>query len=183
MELCVKLPFTREEMMEVSGVGENKYKKYGERFISRILDFTGGVKEKLYFGEPEEAVLSTEKRTARKAAKAPKSDFYITPQQAQEFPYKESYLLPELAAALSEFRNPDTMKKITGAEIFRYLEAEEYAAEKRVDGRWKKIISEKGICAGLFLAPRMSKTGTEYEDIYYDENAQRMIVGLYVREN
>lgn len=183
MDMCVKLPFNREEMLEVSGVGENKYKKYGERFISRLLEFTGGAKEKLYFGEREEAVSGTEKRTGRKTAKAAKSDFSITPQQAQEFPYKERYLLPELAAALSEFRNPDTMKKITGAEIFRYLEAEGYAAEKRVDGRRKKIILEKGTKAGFFLAPRISKTGTEYEDIYYDEKAQRMIVGLYVKGN
>lgn len=180
-DMCVKIPFTREEMLGVSGVGENKYKKYGERFISRILDFTGKRKEKLYFGELEEAVSGTEMKTTRKAAKAVKSEFYITPQQAQEFPYKERYLLPELAAALSESRNPDTMKKITGAEIFRYLESRDYVTEKRVDGRWKKIISEKGAEAGLFLAPRISKTGTEYEDVYYDERAQRMIVELYVK--
>lgn len=180
-DMCVKIPFTREEMLEVSGVGENKYKKYGERFIGRILDFTGERKEKLYFGELEEAVSGTETRKTGKASKAAKSEFYITPQQAQEFPYKEKYLLPELAAALSEFRNPDTMKKITGAEIFRYLESGDYVTEKRVDGRWKKIVSKKGAEAGLFLAPRISKTGTEYEDVYYDEKAQKMIVGIYVK--
>ena len=88
------------------------------------------------------------------------SEFYITPQQAQAFPYKERYLLPELAAVLSGFRNPDTMKKITGAEIFRYLESGDYVTQKRVDGRWKKVISKKGEKAGLFLAPRISKYGT-----------------------
>lgn len=47
--MCVKLPFTREEMLTVSGVGEHKYDKYGERFIEKIKEFTGGVKGKYYF--------------------------------------------------------------------------------------------------------------------------------------
>lgn len=49
VDMCVKLPFTREEMLTVSGVGEHKYEKYGERFIERIKEFTGGVKGKYYF--------------------------------------------------------------------------------------------------------------------------------------
>ena len=51
VDMCVKLPFDREEMMGVSGVGENKFQKYGNRFMDRIKEFTGGEKEKLYFGE------------------------------------------------------------------------------------------------------------------------------------
>lgn len=50
VDLCVRLPFTREEMLRVTGVGEHKYEKYGERFMEKIKEFTGGVKEKYYFG-------------------------------------------------------------------------------------------------------------------------------------
>lgn len=50
VDMCVRLPFTREEMLRVTGVGEHKYEKYGERFMDRIKEFTGGVKEKYYFG-------------------------------------------------------------------------------------------------------------------------------------
>ena len=50
VDMCVNLPFTREEMLRVTGVGEHKYEKYGERFIARIKEFTGGVKRKFYFG-------------------------------------------------------------------------------------------------------------------------------------
>lgn len=50
VDMCIKLPFTREEMLRVSGVGEHKCEKYGERFITRIKEFTGGVKRKFYFG-------------------------------------------------------------------------------------------------------------------------------------
>ncbi|MCM1063713.1 MAG: DNA helicase RecQ [Eubacterium sp.] len=50
VDMCVRLPFTRAEMLRVTGVGEHKYEKYGERFIGRIKEFTGGVKGKYYFG-------------------------------------------------------------------------------------------------------------------------------------
>ncbi|MCM1191656.1 MAG: DNA helicase RecQ [Butyrivibrio sp.] len=49
VDMCVRLPFTREELLRVTGVGEHKYEKYGERFITRIKEFTGGVKKKFYF--------------------------------------------------------------------------------------------------------------------------------------
>lgn len=54
VDMCVRVPLNRADMLEVSGVGENKYERYGERFLSAITDYTGGVREKFYFGEAEE---------------------------------------------------------------------------------------------------------------------------------
>lgn len=51
VDLCVKLPFTKEEMLTVTGVGEYKYEKYGARFQTAIRQFTNGKKEKCYFGD------------------------------------------------------------------------------------------------------------------------------------
>ncbi len=36
IDMAAKVPVTKQEMMNVSGVGENKYAKYGERFISVV---------------------------------------------------------------------------------------------------------------------------------------------------
>ena len=44
----------RTEMMEVNGMGAYKFEKYGERFLECILENTGGIREKFYFGEMEE---------------------------------------------------------------------------------------------------------------------------------
>lgn len=38
-DMCIKMPLDREAMLEVNGVGENKYKKYGERFLEEIRKF------------------------------------------------------------------------------------------------------------------------------------------------
>ena len=39
IDMCVKIPSDRASMLRVSGVGEVKYEKYGERFIEAITDF------------------------------------------------------------------------------------------------------------------------------------------------
>lgn len=49
VDMCVKLPFTRAEMLTVTGVGENKYERYGIRFMQCIIDYTDAKKEKYYF--------------------------------------------------------------------------------------------------------------------------------------
>ena len=39
IDMCVKLPTVKSEMLNVSGVGENKYSKYGERFLAVIKEY------------------------------------------------------------------------------------------------------------------------------------------------
>ena len=38
IDMCAKMPITKSDMLNVSGVGENKYGKYGERFIDVIKE-------------------------------------------------------------------------------------------------------------------------------------------------
>lgn len=47
IDMCIKVPFNREEMLSVSGVGENKYERYGKTFVDEIYDFLDGMKENL----------------------------------------------------------------------------------------------------------------------------------------
>lgn len=39
IDMCEKLPQNEEEMLDVSGVGQNKLKKYGQRFLQEIASF------------------------------------------------------------------------------------------------------------------------------------------------
>lgn len=39
IDMCIKCPSNEEEMLEVSGVGKNKLKKYGQRFLEEIQKF------------------------------------------------------------------------------------------------------------------------------------------------
>lgn len=186
VDMCVRLPFDREEMLEVSGVGEHKFEKYGEQFLKEIKAYTGGEKEKLYFGDLAEAgqyagvAENQSGRTRARKAKIEKVDFVIDKEQAEQFPYAEKYLAPELAEKLNELRDAERTKKTSGAEIIRRAQEKGLSEERYVDGMRRRIVTEKGKEAGLFIGTRVSKKGTEYEDIYYDENAQRMVVAWFV---
>ena len=48
-DMCVKAPQNRQEMLEVTGVGAQKYDRYGERFLECIREFSGGRREKYHF--------------------------------------------------------------------------------------------------------------------------------------
>ena len=53
IDMCVKKPTDEEEMLNVSGVGENKLKKYGQRFLKEIQEFTSARTEAV-LSMPEE---------------------------------------------------------------------------------------------------------------------------------
>lgn len=180
VDMCVKAPLSKDEMLRVSGVGENKYERYGERFLKSIVDYTGGIREKFFFGEEEEVFGAdrAENGRRRQASGIKKADFTLTEEQAERFPYEDRYLITEIAEKLNGLRDADLVKKTSGAEIFRRLQAEECVAEVFQDGMHRKVISEKGQAAGLFMGMRMSRKGTEYEDIYCDREAQRRIVAM-----
>jgi ATP-dependent DNA helicase RecQ len=49
IDMCIKLPLDKSEMLMVNGVGEYKYEKYGQLFIDAIHEYTNGVKQTLYY--------------------------------------------------------------------------------------------------------------------------------------
>ena len=110
-----------------------------------------------------------------------KTDFFVTGEQAGKFPYEEKYLAPELAERLNELREGEQVKKTSGAEMFRRIQELGLAGERYENGRRQKYVTEAGKEAGLWLGSRTSKAGTEYQDIYYDKKAQRMVVEWFVR--
>ena len=176
VDMCVKIPFDRNEMLQVSGVGENKFEKYGDKFLERILDFTNGEKEKLFYGELDEITESTT-NAGRQLKKKAKEEFYISPEMEEDkITYENECLISVIVNQLNDLRNPETMKKITGAELIRWMTNEGYIGEKLVDGYRKKYVTEKGQQIDIKVGMRMSAKGNEYEDFYYGEKAQRMIV-------
>lgn len=180
VDLCIRTPKSREEMLKVSGVGENKFQRYGQAFLEEIREFTQGKEEKLYFGELEEIERERNGGVSESSRKRPakKEEFFLTKEQAEKFPYQESYFAAELAQQMNALREEGKVKKISGAEIFRRMQAQGYAREERMDGKWIKVVTREGEDFGL----RTSRTGTEYEDLCYGEQAQREIVSWFVRE-
>lgn len=180
VDMCIKAPLDKNEMMKVTGVGENKYERYGEHFLQCISQYCKGVREKYYFGET--AWADTASVSTESIYKGRKADFFLTKKQAAGFPYADQYLAVQIAEKLNELRDAGTVKKVSGAEIFRRMQAAGYAGEEMTEGITKRVVYQKGREAGLFTGMRMSRKGTEYEDIYYNGQAQRMIVSMFTAQ-
>ena len=180
IDMCVKVPLNRVEMLDVSGVGENKYARYGERFLKEISGFTSGKKEKLCYGgyAGEEAVSF---QPARPRKRQGKSEFFLTREQADSFPYRERYATAELAEALNGLVDGETVKRITGKAILQYAQNLGYVREQSVDGQRKRTATEDGRRHGITM--ETGAAGTAYGELYYTADAQRMIVESFVAED
>lgn len=66
MDMCIKTPKNAVDMLDVSGIGENKLERYGDRFIKLIQDFMQDDDSKLYFGSIAEASSAVKGRRKRK---------------------------------------------------------------------------------------------------------------------
>lgn len=67
LDMCVKAPFTKDEMLQVTGVGENKFERFGESFIDCIREFCKDERRIFYY--PDENGRPPVVETGRKAKK------------------------------------------------------------------------------------------------------------------
>lgn len=176
VDMCMKLPFTKHDMMDVNGVGENKFEKYGQQFLAALSEFTNGRREKLYFGEtiPVQEQEATEKR--KRKSKGQKSEFYLTEEAAQEIFYTPECLITEFAGQINELIDTTVMKKTSGAAIVRKFKEVQLLDEVYVNGVWMKKLFDKGADFGIIIKNRVSAKGTEYGVWALSEQGQRNLV-------
>lgn len=172
VDMCVKTPTTRTDMMQVSGVGENKYERYGERFLSCIAEFTSRVEGPYCFegAEEEVAIAPTRKRSGRK------EPFVLTKEMAENVVYSEEGSLGELVDQLNTMRDSNSMKRLTQKVILKKMLAEEYFEEEYVNGRTRKHVLGTGMQIGIREEERVGKSGIPYTVLLLSEAAQRMVV-------
>jgi ATP-dependent DNA helicase RecQ len=175
VDLCVRLPMNRQEMLKVSGVGEVKFEKYGERFLDCLRQYTGGERKKLYFGDEPESMQQSTKRMAKKE----KEEFAVTDAMFEQLHYSEGAYLGDFVAALNDLRDEQSMKRLTVKEIQEWLQQEGYTAKKFANGHLSDHPTEKGEQLGITLGTRLSAKGHEYETLCYGVEMQKVIVKRY----
>ena len=174
-DMCVKLPFYKEEMLTVSGVGENKYQKFGQRFLKAIEGFTNGKKEILHYEEiPEEAVVPPA------AGRRRKQEFCLTEEMKEAFQMQGTVTISQFVDELNEMREKDSMKKLTSTKLTARLREEDYLIDRYNEayGNTITLPTEKGRKAGITTSKRVSQRGNEYEVIMYDENARQLLLKI-----
>ena len=176
-DMCVKLPFNKEEMLNVTGVGENKYQRFGEEFIKAILEYTNGRKETYAYEQPvePEAVTKSAVRT-RKA----KEEFYLTDEMKSNFIPEVNLSISQFTDKLNEMRDETVMKRLTSVSMTTLLKEEGYLEERynNLLGRNETFPTEKGRKAGIITESRLSQKGNEYEAVVYNTHGQKLLLAL-----
>lgn len=172
VDMCIRLPKDKADMLKVAGVGEAKYERYGERFIQLLAQETNGDAEGFsYEGAREE--YETVSRPARKKQK--KDEFSLTEEMAAELHLLEEMTLSELVNQMNELRDESAMKRLTVVSVVGKLMEEGYLTQSEND---LKDITEKGTAFGIRKELKRSQKGFAYEVFHVNELAQKEVIRL-----
>ncbi len=170
LELCAKAPSSKTEMLQVAGVGEVKYERYGERFLEVIRQFRQEENRPLCFEDHKLTVSSETKLTKRK------QEFVLTEEIREQLHFTEKMTLSDLVGQINDLRDERIYKRLTGKAVMQKLIQNGMIKEIYRNGIWQKKIMEVGSRFGIFLEKHVSEKGAEYEVLLYSEKAQKSIV-------
>lgn len=178
IDMSVKAPRDRSSMLGVSGVGEAKYEKYGERFIEAITAFIDENPDSVTSIKDDDAA-DVRVKSARKR-KSRKGPFYLNPEDEEKFEYRDLYLLGEIKDELNRITSGNNVKHIFGTDIYRFLTEKGYVEERNIDGRSVQVPTETGQTKGIIAVEQISKIGTVYTVLKYPHAVQKEIVEHYI---
>ena len=175
IDMCLKLPTSREQMLKVSGVGKAKYEKYGMIFlnaIDRFLDENPDLRPSAKTSVAKDDLI--DKRESRK--KSSRAEFYITAEEAAQFKYSNLYFISDISDELKRIGNKPQMYKPSAKLLTQYLISEGLIEEKIIDGVERKIQTERGRQLGIETVVRENPKIGRYTLLKYPKEVQGMIV-------
>ncbi len=180
VDMCCKVPMNKQEMLEVNGIGDYKFEKYGEAFLTALRTFTGDRKESYTYEGYKDSdgdVSKAEKTSGKeKKKRTGKEVFSITEEIQSNIVYEDSTTISDFVKMLNSFRDEKTMKALTTKVISEKLKEEGYYTEEHIDGIWKKEVLPEGLELGIIPEERTAQSGLQYTVLLYDKNAQKFIV-------
>ena len=175
IDMCAKVPKDQKEMLAVSGVGENKYQKYGERFLQEIAKFLAENPNAVFGAQMDEGAESVPI-----VKKGQKEAFYLNREDAERFQYAEYYYISEIREQLNLICSAENVKKVTIAAIWDYLVTAGLTAEEQRQEGYTKVQTQEGLKLGIKTIDKVSQGGFAYQLLMYPEAVQRMIVEYFV---
>ena len=154
VDMCLKLPATTEEFLNVTGVGKVKMEQYGGRFISVILDFLNS---------------------------ADKKETKVQTSQVKEFDASEIEISDEpvgvsiIADRISCILMGRGYSKITGKQINDWLVLNGYMTVINENGKNMKVPSSIGAELGILSEDRFIR-GSNVKYNLFKKEAQEFIV-------
>ncbi len=184
IDMCAKTPRNQREILAVSGVGEHKFQKYGQRFLDEIEEFTAEHPNAITSIKAEDENISESSENpknekflnGRRKPREKKAPFHIYPEDAGKFEYAQYCYISEIKDRLNSICSVENVKKVTTTAIWDYLVSEGLTMEEQRDGKYVKVQTQQGLKMGIQLVNKVSQKGYEYQLLVYPEAVQQMIV-------
>ncbi len=167
-EMCRLLPVTPTQLLRVSGVGNTKYERYGEAFLSLIREHMG-----YEVGKEEEQSSRENIGDSRAETRKRKLPFAIDPEKLAAYqPSDEPITLEMLAERINALAAEYRMRKFTVGRVLRFLVHHGYFAYEEKNGkRQPPVPTSLGMESGFSLHIYM-----EHRFILCDRRAQELIL-------
>lgn len=191
VDMTVKMPENKQEMLAVSGVGENKYSKYGERFLEVIAEqmkTTPGLvkwkEECVRDTSKVESASETKQSIAEKQQKKSnkKMEFHLLPEEAAQFQYAETLRVSDITAELNRICERTEVKKLPAGRLTKILLEDGLIEEREENGYLTKMPTKKGETAGVIPVHKISDKGNPYVVLVYSEQVQKMLLGHFIEK-
>lgn len=161
LDMCRKLPENEEEFLTVSGVGQEKLKRYGEAFTEAIRKFTG------------------ENPEANKVLNSGSNDFYdclrenIDDITVFEEPVGITVFLDSVLIKLRITKSTYSLRKTVYSIL---IEKGLLCISKDKNEKQFKDITPKSEENGIIMVERLGKSGIRYRSIRFTAKGQRLIL-------
>lgn len=186
-DICAKAPNAVEQMMDIYGMGKQKYEKYAARFFDVLQQYRAEHPDTAFAvpSEPSEAEPSRQEKPARekKVLEKDKPPFFITPEQAEAFQPVEDGLGASVKALLNVLADTSLCRKITVKAIQEKLAAAGYLWCDPSEDFPVYHPTAAGEAIGIAEEERTTQKGLIYTVPLYSETAQWIIVKLFTASN
>lgn len=172
-DMCIRIPLTPEEMLEVNGMGARKLEQYGSQFLEKIREVTDGKRDGYAVAEPEETVPLTEKKR-----KGKKEEFHLTEEILSRIQFVPETTISDFVSRINDLRDEERMKRLTIKWLTEHLLEEGCLEQRYQDGYTRNFLTEKGKKAGIRAEERISAKGYPYEIFLYSEEGQKHLVEI-----
>jgi ATP-dependent DNA helicase RecQ len=158
-DMCARLPQTRAELMEVSGVGVEKSERYGESFLAAIA-------------EPE-----VESPDGEGQAKIGRAQFCLSEERKKQVElFDEPVSVKVLADRINTQIDTSRMRRLSATKITDWLLQNGVLEETMYLGRKARVASERSVELGIYSEERENEDGEKFMINLYDTQAQRYIL-------
>ena len=180
IEMALKVPRNKGEMLNVLGVGANKYDKYGERFISLIEEAITEYPDLLKSKTLSSNLYDSSKTASVRRRKPRKKEFYLLKSEAEKFNYGELLNVNDIRDEMNRICQRDDVKKLYSIRLKEIMMDDGLIYENPEEGKYGDLPTDKGSNLGIEVTEQTSQKGNLYTVLMYPKSIQKMLLEHYI---